>query len=87
MQLLGAIQKWQVEICGANTQDGRNPPLNRPSAEQNRSEFKVSWICQEPVTKGKYANVVLWVKNALTKFVVYLKSHTGTAKKRIIVWC
>jgi len=68
MQLLGAIQKWQVEICGANTQDGRNPPLNRPSAEQNRSEFKVSWICQEPVTKGKYANVVLWVKNALTNF-------------------
>jgi len=67
MQFMCTIKKWQVWIRGAKTQSGETPSQIRPSLSQNMSASQYSCIFQEPMNRGKYVYVGIWVKYALGK--------------------
>jgi len=63
---------------------GGKPPQIWPSPKHNRSEFPYSCIFQEPMNRGKYAYMGLWVKYALGKSSCVSKIPPVQQKKRKI---
>jgi len=58
----------------------------RRSPSQNMSESKYSFIFQEPMNRGKYASLSLWVKSTLGKSSCVSKiSPLAPKKQRITV--
>ena len=90
-----APQKMQL-LVGCNKKSGKSgrstpkrksggkPPQIRPPPKQNRSEPQCFCIFQEPMNRGKYAFMGLWVKYALGKSSCLSKVTPVVQKNRRI---
>jgi len=76
LQFSGKIKKsGKSERLYTKRTSGGKPPQIQPSQKQSRSECYCSCIFQEPMNRGKYAYIGLWVKNVKGK--VNLKKWTA----------
>ena len=81
MHFLGSIKR------GAKTHSGEKPLQIRPSPSQNMSQTQYSCIFQEPMIRGRYAYMGLWVKCALGNFSCVSKIPPVPPKKQKITVC
>jgi hypothetical protein len=83
--VLGCNKKSGKSGCSTpKRRSGGKPPQIRPPPKQNRSESQCSCIFQEPMNRGKYAYMGLWVKYAFRKSSCFSKVTPVVQKNRRI---